>query len=319
MNRQCEIALHGPHAVVCRGARRHRASASNSSRPRPTTMAETLWRSIETLAPLTPRFVSVTYGAGGSTRERTHATVARIVRETEPDARRAPDLRRRDPRGDRRDRAQLLGRGRAPYRRASRGDPPEPGQPYAPHPDGYANAAELVAGLKQVAPFEISVAAYPEVSSRRGLSATATSTISCARSTPGPTARSPNSSSRRTVSSASATGSRRPGSTSRSCRDPAGDQRRADAQVSPACAAPRSRTGWTGCSKGSTSFRRRASWSRRRSRRTVRPALCRRGAPFPLLHAQPRRAGLCHLPSARSRAAHERCVRTFARRPRSVS
>ena len=66
--------------------------------PKTEKMAETLWESIQTLAPLHPRFVSVTYGAGGSTRERTHATVERIVNETDAHARRASDLRRRDAR-----------------------------------------------------------------------------------------------------------------------------------------------------------------------------------------------------------------------------
>ena len=130
--------------------------------PKTDKMAETLWQSIEMLAPLRPRFVSVTYGAGGSTRERTHATVERLVRETDADPRGAFDLRRGEPRRDRRHRAFLLGRG-VRHIVALRGDPPEPGQPYAPHAQGYANAAELVAGLKKVAPFEISVAAYPEV------------------------------------------------------------------------------------------------------------------------------------------------------------
>ena len=80
---------------------------------------------------------------------------------------------------------------------ALRGDPPEPGKPFAPHPDGYANAAELVAGLKKVAPFEISVAAYPECHPDSADRGRPTSTISSARSTPAPTGRSPSSSSRR--------------------------------------------------------------------------------------------------------------------------
>jgi methylenetetrahydrofolate reductase (NADPH) len=129
--------------------------------PKTEKMAETLWESIQTLAPLQPRFVSVTYGAGGSTRERTHATVERILKETrltpaahltcvgaskgEVDevAREYWDLGVRN----------IV---------ALRGDPPEPGAKYQPHPQGYRDAAELVAGLKKVAPFDISVAAYPE-------------------------------------------------------------------------------------------------------------------------------------------------------------
>src|SRR5918997_6465866 len=130
--------------------------------PKTPEMEATLWSSIQTLAPLQPRFVSVTYGAGGSTRERTHATVERIVRETDLTA--AAHL---TGVGATREEVDAVARGYwdAGVRHlvALRGDPPEPGQKYQPHPGGYANAAELVAGLKTVAPFDISVAAYPEV------------------------------------------------------------------------------------------------------------------------------------------------------------
>ena len=129
--------------------------------PKSDKMAETLWQSIETLAPLRPRFVSVTYGAGGSTRERTHATVERLVRETDL----APAAHLTcvgASRGEIDDIARAYWESGVRHIVALRGDPPEPGQPYAPHADGYANAAELVAGLKKVAAFEISVAAYPE-------------------------------------------------------------------------------------------------------------------------------------------------------------
>ena len=130
--------------------------------PKSDKMAETLWQSIETLAPLRPRFVSVTYGAGGSTRERTHATVERLVRET--DLTPAAHLTCVGAsRGEIDDIARGYWDSGVRHIVALRGDPPEPGQPYAPHAQGYANAAELVAGLKKVAPFEISVAAYPEV------------------------------------------------------------------------------------------------------------------------------------------------------------
>ena len=129
--------------------------------PKSDKMAETLWQSIETLAPLNPRFVSVTYGAGGSTRERTHATVERLVRETALTP--AAHLTCVGAsRGEIDDIARSYWDCGVRHIVALRGDPPEPGQPYAPHPQGYANAAELVAGLKKVAPFEISVAAYPE-------------------------------------------------------------------------------------------------------------------------------------------------------------
>ncbi len=129
--------------------------------PKTEKMEETLWESIKTLEPLAPRFVSVTYGAGGSTRERTHATVERIQRETSLDA--AAHL---TCVGATRAEVDEIAREywNAGIRHivALRGDPPVPGQPYQPHPQGYANAVDLVGGLKSVAPFQISVAAYPE-------------------------------------------------------------------------------------------------------------------------------------------------------------
>jgi methylenetetrahydrofolate reductase (NADH) len=130
--------------------------------PKSEAMAETLWSSIQTLAPLGPRFVSVTYGAGGSTRERTHATVRRIVEESTltPAAHlTCVGATREEVDGVARDYWDLGVR----HIVALRGDPPEAGTPFAPHPGGYANAAELVAGLKAIAPFDISIAAYPEM------------------------------------------------------------------------------------------------------------------------------------------------------------
>ena len=130
--------------------------------PKTEAMAETLWTSIQTLAPLGPRFVSVTYGAGGSTRERTHATVERILQETP-----LTPAAHLTCVGASRDEVDAVAREywQAGVRNivALRGDPPEPGARFEPHADGYANAAELVAGLKRVAPFDISVAAYPEI------------------------------------------------------------------------------------------------------------------------------------------------------------
>jgi methylenetetrahydrofolate reductase (NADPH) len=130
--------------------------------PKTEKMAETLWESIQTLAPLSPRFVSVTYGAGGSTRERTHATVERILTETPltPAAHLTCVAASRDE-VDQVARAywELGVRNIV----ALRGDSPEPGQKFRPHPEGYRDAADLVGGLKRVAPFDISVAAYPEV------------------------------------------------------------------------------------------------------------------------------------------------------------
>jgi methylenetetrahydrofolate reductase (NADPH) len=129
--------------------------------PRTEKMEATLWESIETLAPLGPRFVSVTYGAGGSTRERTHATVERLVRETSltPAAHLTCVGATRDEIDDI---ARAYWEAGVRHVVALRGDPVEPGGRFRPEPGGYANAAELVAGLKAVAPFEISVAAYPE-------------------------------------------------------------------------------------------------------------------------------------------------------------
>ncbi|GAA3995795.1 methylenetetrahydrofolate reductase [Sphingomonas humi] len=130
--------------------------------PKTDPMNETLWRSIQMLAPLHPRFVSVTYGAGGSTRERTHQTVARIVRETGLPA--AAHLTCVDAsRGEIEEIARAYWDAGVRHIVALRGDPPEEGRDYVPHPEGYANAADLVAGLKKIAPFEISVACYPEV------------------------------------------------------------------------------------------------------------------------------------------------------------
>jgi len=129
--------------------------------PKTEKMEETLWESIETLAPLAPRFVSVTYGAGGSTRERTHNTVARIARETPLAA--AAHLTCVAATKDEIDRiADDYWNAGVRHIVALRGDPPVAGEKYATHPGGYENAAALVEGLMKLHPFEISVAAYPE-------------------------------------------------------------------------------------------------------------------------------------------------------------
>jgi methylenetetrahydrofolate reductase (NADPH) len=125
-------------------------------------MEAALWEAIERLAPLRPNFVSVTYGAGGSTRERTHATVARILRETaiKPAAHLTCV-------GATRDEVDEVARGYwevgVRHIVALRGDPQGGlGSAYAPTPGGYANSTELVQGLRAIGDFEISVAAYPE-------------------------------------------------------------------------------------------------------------------------------------------------------------
>lgn len=129
--------------------------------PKTAAMEETLWQSIQTLEPLAPSFVSVTYGAGGSTRERTHATVGRIVRETSL----APAAHLTCVNASRAEIDEIArDYWEAGVRHivALRGDPPVAGEKFTAHPEGYANAAELVEGLRRVAPFELSVAAYPE-------------------------------------------------------------------------------------------------------------------------------------------------------------
>ncbi|MFV0624460.1 methylenetetrahydrofolate reductase [Sphingomonas sp. ac-8] len=129
--------------------------------PKSAKMEETLWEAVRTLEPLGPRFVSVTYGAGGSTRERTHATVARIQRETSLAA--AAHLTCVEASRAEIDQvAEEYWAAGVRHIVALRGDAPVVGQAFQSHPDGYANAADLVAGLKKRHPFEISVAAYPE-------------------------------------------------------------------------------------------------------------------------------------------------------------
>jgi methylenetetrahydrofolate reductase (NADPH) len=130
--------------------------------PKTAEMESTLWEAIARLAPLGPSFVSVTYGAGGSTRERTHATVKRILAETAltPAAHLTCVAA---------DRAELDGvvhsyvEAGVRHIVALRGDPVGGlGARYAPHPQGYRNAADLVAGIKRIADVEVSVSAYPE-------------------------------------------------------------------------------------------------------------------------------------------------------------
>jgi methylenetetrahydrofolate reductase (NADPH) len=126
-------------------------------------MDKILWESIERLAPITPDFVSVTYGAGGTTRERTHATVKRILSETPltPAAHLTCVAATRDEINAIVRKYHAVG---VRHIVALRGDPVGgAGDRYAPHPGGYENAADLVGGIKGVAPdFEISVSAYPE-------------------------------------------------------------------------------------------------------------------------------------------------------------
>ena len=124
-------------------------------------MEATLWKSIERLAPLAPHFVSVTYGADGSTRERTHNLVRRIQTETPLVG--APHLTCvAASKGEILDIARKYWDQGIRHLVALRGDPPQGETCWKPHPDGFAYAADLVEGLSGVANFEISVAAYPE-------------------------------------------------------------------------------------------------------------------------------------------------------------
>src|SRR5215470_6355143 len=130
--------------------------------PKTEKMEEALWASIRRLEPLKPRFVSVTYGAGGSTRERTHSTVTRLVRETAL----VPAAHLTCVQATKAEVDEVASGYLAAGVRhivALRGDPTTgAGTSYAPHSGGYANAADLVGGLKKVGNFDISVAGYPE-------------------------------------------------------------------------------------------------------------------------------------------------------------
>ncbi len=129
--------------------------------PRNEKMERDLWDAVKRLEPLAPKFVSVTYGAGGSTRERTHNTVARITEETSLAA--AAHLTCVSAtREEVDDVARRYWDAGIRHIVALRGDAPEGEDTYTPHPGGYAYAADLVTGLKKVADFEVSVAAYPE-------------------------------------------------------------------------------------------------------------------------------------------------------------
>ena len=130
--------------------------------PKTAEMEQSLWAAIERLAPLNPSFVSVTYGAGGSTRERTHATVKRVIAETalQPAAHLtcvAAECREVD------DVIRSYWDAGVRHIVALRGDPTGGlGTKYEPHPGGYATSADLVRGIKRVGDFEVSVSAYPE-------------------------------------------------------------------------------------------------------------------------------------------------------------
>lgn len=130
--------------------------------PKTEEMEEKLWQAIDKLVPLAPCFVSVTYGAGGTTRERTHSTVKRILEQTslKPAAHLTCV-------GASKEEIDIVARSYwdigVRHIVALRGDPPEGSTGYQPHPEGYAYASDLVEGLRKIGDFEISVAAYPEI------------------------------------------------------------------------------------------------------------------------------------------------------------
>ncbi len=131
------------------------------SPPRTSEAEDKLWQAIERLAPLQPAFVSVTYGAGGSTRERTHATVKRMVNET--DLKPAAHLTCVGASKDEVNHV-IQGYWDAGVRHivAIRGDMPDMEGPYKAHTDGYQSTADLVGGIKAIGDFEVTVSIYPE-------------------------------------------------------------------------------------------------------------------------------------------------------------
>ena len=162
MNAPATTAL-GP---VARAGGRERSKLNISfefSPPATPEAEEALWKAIRRLEPLKPEFVSVTYGAGGSTRDRTHRTVVRVLGETAL----TPAAHLTCVNASRAEVDEVIrGYWDAGVRHivALRGDPPgQIGGVYEPRPDGYANATELTHGIRAIAPFEISVGAYPQI------------------------------------------------------------------------------------------------------------------------------------------------------------
>jgi methylenetetrahydrofolate reductase (NADPH) len=149
-------------SLPSRGARGDISVSFEFFPPKTEEMETALWEAIARLAPLQPKFVSVTYGAGGSTRERTHATVERLVRDTDiaPAAHLTCVAASRDEIDDVVRAYRTAG---VRHIVALRGDPQGGiGSAFAPHPQGYQNSTELVAGIRRIADFEVSVSAYPK-------------------------------------------------------------------------------------------------------------------------------------------------------------
>ncbi len=153
----------GPVARAGAGAAPAPNVSFEFSPPKTPEAEENLWAAIRRLEPLNPSFVSVTYGAGGSTRDRTHRTVTRMLTETTL----KPAAHLTCVEASRAEVDEVIREYWAAGIRhivALRGDPPgQIGGAYTPRPDGYANATELTAGIRAIAPFEVSVGLYPQV------------------------------------------------------------------------------------------------------------------------------------------------------------
>jgi methylenetetrahydrofolate reductase (NADPH) len=156
-------AVLGPVARAGVGAARRPNVSFEFSPPKTPEAEEILWEAIRRLEPLAPSFVSVTYGAGGSTRDRTHRTVLRMLKETTL----RPAAHLTCVEASRADVDEVIhDYWDAGIRHivALRGDPPgQIGGAYTPRADGYCNATELTAGIRAIAPFEVSVGLYPHV------------------------------------------------------------------------------------------------------------------------------------------------------------
>lgn len=153
----------GPVARVGVGGAPRPSVSFEFSPPKTPEAEENLWAAIRRLEPLNPSFVSVTYGAGGSTRDRTHRTVQRMLKETTL----KPAAHLTCVEASRAEVDEVISEYWASGIRhivALRGDPPgQIGGAYSPRADGYANATELTAGIRAIAPFEVSVGLYPHV------------------------------------------------------------------------------------------------------------------------------------------------------------
>ncbi len=223
--------------------------------PKTDAMEARLWETVQRLEPLTPSFVSVTYGAGGSTRERTARTVRRILDETSL----TPAAHMTCVDASREDVDQVVGEfvdmGVKRFV-ALRGDPSAGvGAAYRPHPDGYANGAELVGAMKRQGDFDISVSAYPEKHPESPDFATDIDMFN-PRSTTGRRAPSPSSSSTTITMSAMSSVRGARASTFPSCRASCRCTISHRLPISPGGVAPVFPAGWPNVSRGWKTSRR---------------------------------------------------------------